>query len=252
MSQQRTTEWTEAARQDDSYYAKQFDSPYRSTIAFSDWLQELGCLGPSATLRVADVGCGMGETLDYMARRFPSCQFEGLDVNDDLVRRGGEILIQRKITNAKLTQADLYRLGSTHRGCFDGIVSLQTLSWLPDFRAPLEQMCAADPEWIGLTALFYDGPVDARIEIANYARPLPSAPCTRAFYNIYSLPLVQQFLDPLGYECEYRPFDIDIDLAPPADRAMGSYTVRIESGRRLQISGPILMSWYFVLARKKR
>lgn len=252
MSQQRISEWTEAAQQDDSYYAKQFDEPYRSTIAFSDWLQEIGCIDASSTLRVADVGCGMGETLDYMARRFPRCQFQGIDVNDELVRRGNQILGRRGVTNATLATADLYRLSETHRGSFDAMVSLQTLSWLPDFRAPLEQMCAVGPDWIGLTSLFYDGPVDTRIEIANYAKPLPSAPCTRAFYNIYSLPLVRELLDRLGYETTYRPFDIDIDLEPPADRGMGSYTVRTEAGRRLQISGPILMSWHFVLARKKR
>ena len=50
----------------------------------------------------------------------------------------------------------------------------------------------------------------------------------------------------LGFNnIKYKPFEIDIDLAKPVNR-MGTYTEKLENGHRIQISGPLLMPWYFV------
>ena len=43
---------------------------------------------------------------------------------------------------------------------------------------------------------------------------------------------------------------MDIDLPKPDSPRMGTYTVKSESGERLQFSGALFMSWYFVLAEK--
>jgi hypothetical protein len=54
-----------------------------------------------------------------------------------------------------------------------------------------------------------------------------------------------------GYEdFVFQPFNIDIDLPKPAHDGMGTYTEQLENGQRIQISGPVFMSWYFILARK--
>jgi len=62
---------------------------------------------------------------------------------------------------------------------------------------------------------------------------------------------VRDFLATHGYgEFVYTPFEIDIDLAKPPD-GMGIYTETLANGRRLQISGPVLMNWYFIMAKRK-
>jgi hypothetical protein len=112
-------------------------------------------------------------------------------------------------------------------------------------------MTNLEPEWIAATSLFYDGPVDAVVKTYDYSRPLQEADHTEKFYNIYSLERVSRFFNGKGYDkFEFYPFDIDIDLSRPKKCGMGTYTERLESGQRLQISGPVLMSWYFILARK--
>jgi hypothetical protein len=46
----------------------------------------------------------------------------------------------------------------------------------------------------------------------------------------------------------FKRFDIDIDLPKGSHGGLGSYTELLPDGRRLQISEPIMLSWYFILA----
>jgi len=40
-------------------------------------------------------------------------------------------------------------------------------------------------------------------------------------------------------------------IEKPMDRSMGTYTLKLENGELLQISGPILMSWYTLLIKRQ-
>jgi hypothetical protein len=63
--------------------------------------------------------------------------------------------------------------------------------------------------------------------------------------------LIEQFLADRGYrDFRYTPFEIDIDLPKPQKKVMGTYTEKLADGRRLQISGPLLMTWHFISARR--
>lgn len=244
---QRTSEWIEAIDFGYiDYHERQFKTPYRSTVAFAKWLKSLGLPKPETT--VADVGCGMGAALNYLAGEFPKTTFRGIEISERLVTLGKKLVDK---TNASLCIGDLYELDSTQKHTYDGIISLQTLSWLPNFQEPLKAMCALHPNWIGLSSLFYDGPVNCNIEVQDYTQPLENQSYKREFYNIYSLPLVEDYLNGLGYcDFSFQKFDLDVDLKPPANNGMGTYTETLASGARLQISGPLLMSWYFVFSGK--
>lgn len=112
-------------------------------------------------------------------------------------------------------------------------------------------MAKINPRWTAISSLFYDGPVNAAIQIQDYSKPTGGKPYKDAFYNVYSLPLIREFLKALGYaHFDYVPFEIDCDLAQPPDRGMATYTEKLASGKRLQLSGPLLMNWHFVLAAR--
>jgi len=67
--------------------------------------------------------------------------------------------------------------------------------------------------------------------------------------NTYSLPLVRQYLLDRGYnKFMYSRFEMPIDLPRSTSGRMGTYTELTTDGRRLQISGPLLMNWYFIYA----
>ncbi len=134
----------------------------------------------------------------------------------------------------------------------DGVISLQTLSWLPDYQQPLEQIFTKlAPRWVAMSSLFYNGAVSCKIEVTEHKHERTS------FYNVYSLPVIDEFCRGFGYRLtRSEPFQIDIDLPKPENRdEMGSYTVNVSAdagakSERLQISGPLLMNWHFILIEK--
>ena len=150
------------------YHERQFREPYRSTVAFCDWIESLSLIDNASRIEVLDVACGLGGNIAYMAKRYPQCSFTGIDINDQLVQAGNRIFESAGIENCRLKTADLYRLNENFAGKFDAVISFQTLSWLPDFEAPLQSLCKLDAKWIALTSLFYDGPLSCKIEVQDY------------------------------------------------------------------------------------
>jgi hypothetical protein len=132
----------------------------------------------------------------------------------------------------------------------EGVISLQTLSWLPEMRKPMAQIFEViKPRWIGISSLFYDGDISCKIEVFEHSKN------RKAFYNVYSLNELNRFASEYGYEvASSEKFNIEIDIPKPKNtNFMTTYTEKIEGGldnQRLQISGPLLMNWYFVLIKK--
>jgi len=204
--------------------------------------------------KILDIGTGKGANLYYMQQRFPSCQYKGLDINEEYVDNGKEFFKLHNINNCDIEYGDLYNLDLLRLADkFNGITCYQTLSWLPEYKHALNNIMKLNPDWIALTSLFYPGLIDARIEIDTYDHTESEKANRSIFYNIYSLPRLENFLSENGYGIfEYCPFDIDIDLPKPDHQNMQTYTRRLNDGKRLQISGPVLMNWFFVYAAKRR
>jgi ubiquinone/menaquinone biosynthesis C-methylase UbiE len=248
---QRLDEWTKM--KDDDYADRQFNTTYRSTVKFCDWLEQLGVLKQNSKSNILDIGTGKGANLYYMQQRFSKCQYNGIDINKEYIKDGNAFFKSEKIRNCKLEYGDLYDLDSEkYVDKFEGIISIQTLSWLPEYEKALTELIKLNPDWISLTSLFYEGLIDAKIEIHSYINPQEKNSFRTISYNTYSLPRIENFFSENGYKIfKYCPFDIDIDLPKPDDSYMQTYTQKLIDGKRLQLSGPILMNWYFIFAAKK-
>ena len=135
-------------------------------------------------------------------------------------------------------------------GGVDGVISLQTLSWLSQMRNPMTEIFQViKPSWVGLTSLFYEGDISCRIEVFEHSRS------RKSFYNVYSLKELNRLAVQHEYEIiKSNRFNIEIDIPKPTNiDLMGTFTEKVEGSseyRRLQISGPLLMNWYFVLIKK--
>jgi SAM-dependent methyltransferase len=235
---------------DMDYHERQFEEVYRGTVHLCDWLESLGRISPDSELRILDIGAGMGSNIHYMAQRFPKCEYVGMDINEDLVVRGSEILAERGMDNCSLVVGDIYDMDE-FTGQFDAVVSFQTVLGLPELELPLEQHAELGADWVALSSHFYDGLVNARIEVHDYYRPRDDEEYKVRFYNVHSLQRTEELFAKEGYDqFDWTPFDIDIDLPKTDYKGMGTYTERLEDGRRLQRSGPILMPWHFVCAAR--
>lgn len=250
MTQDQTL-WLKSVDKDAlDYHERQFRNPYRSTVAFSDWIQSLKLLLPNKSSRVLDLGSGEGAAVSYLAQKYSKSYFTGIEINKKLVNKGNKILKYLHQSNCKLEAGDLYKLEKKYKDIIDGITCLQTLSWLPEYKTPIREMVKLNPKWIAMSSLFYDGLVECEIKVRDFARSGGKKP-EDVFYNVYSLKLVKNLFEKSGYKkFKFTPFRIDIDIDKNKDGRMGTYTVKTEDGSRLQISGPLLMNWYFIAAMK--
>lgn len=249
QTKEEKTAWLELVDRYTEYHQRQLSSVYRSTVFFCDWLESLGFFTKKKENRLLDIGAGQGANLLYMSKRFKCSYFTGIEINADLVKHGNEYFSKIGQKNCILFEEDLYKLDKTHIGKYNGVISFQTLSWLPEYKTPIRKMVELKPEWIAISSLFFEGRSNCQIIVNDYTMPFRGKPYRQFYSNIYSIPLVKELFFELGYSnFKFIPFDIDIDLSKPETEGFGTYTERLEDGRRLQISGPLLMPWYFILA----
>ena len=83
------------------YHFRQFQVPYRSTIAFCEFIEKYDLIRPDSSLRILDVGSGLGANIAYMSSRYPDCSFTGFDNNRELVEIGNQYLTRLEMENCQ-------------------------------------------------------------------------------------------------------------------------------------------------------
>lgn len=234
---------------DRDYHYKQYVKVYRSTERFVEWLEKSGYLKRKVQQNICDMACGGGANIAYMSSIFENVFFTGIDLLDELVIYGNKQLEGKD--NCRLYQGDWYNLDTKWIGKFNGIISFQTLSWLPEYENALSSLAMLNPDWIAISSLFYEGDIEYTIKVKDYYRPYGNKEYGEAYYNIYSLNRIKEYFKQLGYsQFDYVPFDIDLDLPKPESLDLGTYTIKTEDKKRIQVSGALMMPWYFIVASK--
>jgi len=214
-----------------AYHRRQWTNIYGSTKAFADFIEPWA----SRSKAIVDIGCGAGANTAYLAERFHA-RFVGMDISRKLIDEA-----RNRVHKVAFEVADTYRLPEQFG--IDGVVSLQALSWMPTLDAPLTQIATRiKPKWIAFSSLFYDGDISCQIVVEEPKRPRVS------YYNIYSIPRTVALMKELSYKAaRIKPYEIDEDLPKPDNPdLMKTYTVPVEDGGRLQMSGPLLLPWHFL------
>lgn len=112
-----------------NYHRKQFLEPKRSTVAFEKFLTQCRNIDDCTVL---DLACGGGAVEVYFTKLHPELKIHGIDIIDksfELMKEYTDIDERKHIT---LTQGDWYNLDDSFIGRYDGVISLQSLSWLED------------------------------------------------------------------------------------------------------------------------
>lgn len=233
--------WTEENNLE--WYIRQFREPYRITVAFEKFLAVNTDLDHK---KILDIGCGPGSGTSYFAQKHLSSSFTGIDINTKLFD-----LYQGTSGNIQFQYGDVFNLDHTLTNQFDGIISLQTLSWLPEYRGPIEQMCKLNPDWIAFSSLFYEGSINYTISLENYGKPTKESDFSQVYYNIYSVPKITELFADYGYgNVKYAPFEIDIDISRPDHKNLGYYTVNTTDGKRLAFNTCLYQPEGFFFASK--
>jgi ubiquinone/menaquinone biosynthesis C-methylase UbiE len=228
------------------YHLSQWESPKESTKTFSSFFQNFF----KSPKNIIDIGCGAGSVTSYLAKKNPNVNFIGIEYEKKLVKIANRLSKDNGINNVFFEFGNMFQLKK--RKDIDGIICLQTISWVDGFEKPLFQMFKKfNPNFIALTGLFYNGDITCKTEVEEFTKK-----SRKVFYNTYSIKSVERFCNLHGYGIKKSiPFEIGIDLKKPKNKnILGTYTEKIllNNGKfkRIQISGPLLLNWYTILIKK--
>ena len=256
MGDQPTSEWSTEKIADD-YFIRQLANPYQSTIEFFSFINNYHTLSGST---IVDACCGSGCNSFYLADNYTPKKIYSFDLSDhylDMAEAEKQKRYQGVGTELVFTHADIYNITKDHIGSpeldkIDGVIIMQTLSWLTNHKEALAQVANLDSDWIAISSLFYEGLIEAEISIRCH--DLDGGEKSVFPYNVYSIPIIENYLQSLGFgSFAWKKFVIKTPLTQPINRdVMGTYTVELSDGDLLQMSGPITMPWYFLIATRNK
>ncbi len=239
------TSWSDPVSME--YHMRQWEKPKESTIHFHKFIgQQL-----TKSLNVADLGCGAGASTHFIAAKNPKCKFLGIDQDPKLIDIAKRAKAYKNNSqNLEFALGDCFDLSRFSEFSFEGVLSMQTLSWLDAWKDPMQEIyLKLNPDWIAISSLFYPGDISAQIKISEPVRNRITN------YNVISIKEFDNHAKNFGFHVQhYEKFEIPIQIPKPLDEdVMGTYTLRVteeSEEKNIQISGPILMPWYFILVER--
>lgn len=238
-------EWLKIDEKELQYHTSQYAEPKEYTRHLLKEYHDFFMTIPQGS-NILDIGCGAGAVTTQFARSFPHLNFIGIDINEKYIAIANEL----KSSNTRFVCSYLEHFSCEEQ--ITGVMCIQTLSWMPDYFTFINALKVLEPSWALVTALFYEGSVDAFIRIRDYGRSMEEVDFRETYYNIYSIPEFEKHLQQVQFGITtYKPFEIGIDIPrKEGETGMATYTRKTDDGMRLQVSGPILMSWYTLLLNK--
>lgn len=195
--------------------------------------------------RILEAGCGIGHLLYWLNQMSPESIFLGVDQTPFYIDEGAKKL-HEGAKNISFEVGKIEDLTSKYPKAFDFSVSRMVISWIPYYETFVKALLAMTKKHTFISSLFYDGDIDFITKVREFQSESGKKDFTR-YYNVYSLPQFKKFVLSLGAKnIDVQNFEMPIDiLRGPIDR-MGTYTEKLEDGRRLQISGAVLMNWKWI------
>ena len=164
-----------------------------------------------------------------------------IDLNADLLAGARDL---NSGSNFCFKIGNIYELDFVNDEVFDLTCCWQTLSWLGHPEKALKELVRITRPGgrLYLSSLFnHAHDADIYSKVYDWTRD-STKQGHYASYNTYSMKTIYKWLKGLVRDVNLYRFDIDIDL-PDKLRGLGTYTVKQEDGKRLQISAGMLLNW---------
>jgi len=196
------------------------------------------------SMNILDACCGIGHIDYFLSEISPSSHFLGVDQTPYLIEEAKKLCLGKK--NISFEVGDVYDLPKKFNKSFDITINWKTLSWLPYYDECIKSLFQITKKHIVLSSLFYDGDIDFQIRVREYQTE-SGKDDYNSYYNVYSYPRFEKYLYDLGAKnIQAYDFEITKDLPRPPINYKGTYTEKLENGKRLQISGVVLMLWKII------
>ena len=198
----------------------------------------------SKNYNILDASCGIGHLSYFLSEITKESKFLGVDQTKYLIEEAKKLCENKP--NISFEVNDISNIVPKYSKNFDISISWRTLSWLPYYKQMLKDLFTLTKNHIFLSSLFYDGDIDFITQVREFKKET-GKDHFNDYYNVYSLPQFQKYAFELGAKnIEVYNFEIEKDIEKPPIDQLGGYTLKLENGKRLQISGVILLPWKII------
>jgi ubiquinone/menaquinone biosynthesis C-methylase UbiE len=190
--------------------------------------------------RVADIGCGHGGVVRHLSVLYPATGYTLVDRFETALSFAARTVHGLRAT---CVRADLYDL-PLQPGSHDVVICWQTLSWInrpADALREMIRICAPGGR-VFISSLFNaTADVDVYSRVVDHTRPSAQLGLGM-FYNTYSLRTITEWVAGSVADVTLHELEMPLDLARQG-RGLGTFTIQLADGKRLQVSGGMLMNW---------
>ena len=227
-------------RKNDNYNILSGKKVYDQTKQFCRFLNPF--IHKKNTLNILDCACGNGFQTMYIKNYFKYSNFYAFDINHLYINEA-----KRLYKNINWYVADLSNNFLKKKDNIDLIYSLQTLSILDNgYNKYFNILKKNLPKYFSGSILLCNGnaSVTSSIDIKEESFT----------YNFYNKNKFIHDLENIGYKnIHLKKFNIGIDIKKPKEinYSLGTYTLK-NKNKRIMISGPFIMNWYFFFATNEK
>jgi len=226
------------------YYKKSLNKTYQQIFLEEEILPKLLPADFKPQI-IADIACGGGTFTYHISKIFPDSKFILSDLNSDGIEMAKKI--NSHLHNIEFKLEDFLNT-SISPSSVDFVFSGHTLFILSNprkFLLKIIEILKPGGYFIlsSLFNIYHD--VDLFTKIKDHTRKGNIL----INYNTISKKTIEKWIKNKCNYFDIFPFDIQADL-PEMHKGLGSYTLKLENGKRITISGGLLMNWGFLCGKK--
>lgn len=113
------------------FFEKGVNTPRKATQNTNALVEQLLNLHTNDTKDILDVGCGIGCTSIYLAKKYPQSHFRGITLSPVEIQLANKIIDTQKLTNIKCILGNYHNL-DFYKGNFDCVFALESINHSPD------------------------------------------------------------------------------------------------------------------------
>lgn len=196
---------------------------------------------PTAHAQIADIACGAGTLSYHISKLFPEAHFSLIDVNKSALELAGNVL--KDVKNKQLLEGSIYDL-SAFKEKFDIIFCWMTLLALDKPKEALDQLLSTvktGGKLYASTLFNFNHDVDVYAHFVDHTRESGKEGIFMQ-YNTFSMHTLDKWLSGKVSSYKVHEFNPETDFEYNG-KGIGTFTVMTKEGKRLQVSGGMLMSW---------
>jgi len=180
---------------------------------------------------LADVGCGNGELLYYLRKRYPHWRLHGFDHTPEHIETARRF---PGLEGVDFYERDIFDIG----GRYDIVVATCFLSLFPDVSRPLSAMLGLcrPGGYLLATGLFNPFDIEVRVEFCDNSSP-ETAGRWRTDFNRHCQRSVRAMLEGRVQSVEFEECRYDVSIPRDPDRPIRVWTLRDEDGNTLLVNG---------------